>query len=180
MRKLLLPLIVVCLTFSGGLSIASEDKEKACIGMVERAVKLFKEKGNDSALKAINSINMLTDKEVYVFAITLDNTILGHPYKPSLIGKNMHDEKDVKGKLYFHEFKAIAEGPGSEWVEYWWLRPGETKPLAKKSYIQRVPGHDIYVGAGYYPDVELTKDPGREKISSGATQLEATPLAVKR
>jgi hypothetical protein len=31
-----------------------------------------------------------------------------------------------------------------------WPKPGKTTPSKKISYIYRVPGHDVFVGAGVY------------------------------
>ena len=50
----------------------------------------------------------------------------------------------------FVKFKDIANGPGKGWTEYWWPKPGEKKPSLKRTYIMRVPGQNLYIGAGYY------------------------------
>jgi signal transduction histidine kinase len=44
----------------------------------------------------------------------------------------------------------IAKGKVEGWTEYMWYKPGE-KALSKKiSYINRVPGQNLLVGAGIY------------------------------
>jgi signal transduction histidine kinase len=118
---------------------------------VKKTVAIFQEKGRDYALKAINSKMALTDKELYVFALTMDNLMLAHPHVDEWLGKDMSETKDSNGKAYFQEFKKIAQNPGEGWVDYMWNRPGENAPRFKRSYIMKVPGQEIYVGSGYYP-----------------------------
>ena len=72
------------------------------------------------------------------------------PFKKKLIGKDVSKVKDKKGTVLFGEFLKVAKKPGSGWVEYWWPKPGAKKASLKRSYIMKVPGQDIYIGAGYY------------------------------
>src|SRR5271166_6430096 len=77
---------------------------------------------------------------------------LAHPIKPDLIGKNLLETPD-KGpdkKLFFKEFVALAKSKGEGWVDYMWPKPGKDAPSKKLSYIYRVPGKDVFVGAGVY------------------------------
>ena len=54
------------------------------------------------------------------------------------------------GKLLFKEFVEVAKGKGEGWVDYMWTNPGDPKPRKKVTYIYRVPGKDLFVGAGIY------------------------------
>ena len=58
--------------------------------------------------------------------------------------------KDVKGNMFAAEFVSIAKEKGKGWSEYWWPKPGEKTASLKASYIMRVPGQDMLVGAGVY------------------------------
>jgi cytochrome c len=53
-------------------------------------------------------------------------------------------------KLLFKEFVEVAKSKGEGWVDYMWPKPGEKAPSKKLSYIYRVPGKDVFVGAGVY------------------------------
>ena len=150
MRKTATAVIVVfCMIAS--ISVVYADRAEDCKALVDKTLNIFSAKGKEAALKAVNSQNLLIDREVYVFALNMDNTVLGHPYKPSLVGKNMNDALDVNGKYFFREFVSVVQTKGSGWVEYWWMRPGEDKPTFKRSYVAQVPGENLYVGAWYYP-----------------------------
>jgi cytochrome c len=54
------------------------------------------------------------------------------------------------GKPLFVEFVQVAGNRGEGWVDYMWPKPGEDKPAAKSSFIQRVKGTPYFVGAGIY------------------------------
>ena len=140
-------LIWVLLALCGSVKA---DRSADCERMVNEAIKLFSTKGKDVAIKSIQAFNILTDKELYVFAFTMDNTCIAHPYRKDLVGKNLNDLKDSKGKFFVREFQRTAQNSGSGWVEYSWLRRGEKEPRLKRSFIKKVPGQDIYLGAGYY------------------------------
>ena len=80
----------------------------------------------------------------------MNNKVLAHPHKSSLIGKDVSKVKDPKGNVLFAEFLKVAKKPGSGWVEYWWPKPGAKAPSAKRSFIMKIPNEDVYIGAGYY------------------------------
>jgi cytochrome c len=151
MRRLLMVMVAItfiCLMASPVLA----DSEADVQGMVKRAVALFQEKGNDYALRVLNSSSGPFRKgELYVFAGSMkDFTFLAHPVNPELLGTPQRELKDAKGLPIFQEFVNVANSPGAGWVQYWWVRHAEKDPTLKRSYIERVPGEDIYVGAGFY------------------------------
>ncbi|MGO9568758.1 MAG: cache domain-containing protein [Desulfomonilaceae bacterium] len=98
------------------------------------------------------------DKELYVFACSMSNIMLAHPYKPGLVGQDVNEFKDAKGNALFQEFRKIVEERGSGWVDYWWTKPGEKGEFPKRTYVKRMPGSNIYVGVGYYKPLELSQD----------------------
>ncbi len=136
---------------------AAADRGAECVALVDKAVAFVQEKGTDYAIKTFCcSKGPFIDKELYVFALSMDNIMLAHPWKSSLIGKNLDDYTDEKGTYVFREFKNVAANQGSGWVDYWWWLPGESEQVPKRSFIKRVPGTDMYLGAGYYPDKKKT------------------------
>jgi signal transduction histidine kinase len=80
---------------------------------------------------------------------------LAHPYRPDLVGEDVNNLKDAKGKPIFEEFLRIAEERGSGWVDYWWRKPGEQGEFPKMTYIKRLPEYNMYVGVGCYQSDEL-------------------------
>lgn len=141
--------VLVGLFVCAGLALA--DIEGDCKAIVEKAADMFKSKGKDAAIKAVNDPKgPFVKGELYVFAVDMNNKVLAHPMNQSLVGKDVSKAKDPKGKLLFAEFLEVAKGKGAGWVEYMWPKPGEKEPSPKRSYIMKVPGEEVYIGAGYY------------------------------
>jgi cytochrome c len=127
------------------------DKPANCVAMVEKADAFIHEKGKDYALKVFSvSKGPFIDKELYVFACSMDNVMLAHPYRPDLVGHPVGDFKDARGTTLFQEFQRIVKERGSGWVDYWWTKPGEHGQFPKRTYVKRIPEYGIYVGVGYY------------------------------
>lgn len=145
------------LVFVGLFSILSPsgpalaDRADDCVNLVNKCIDFFQKNGRDYTLKVLSCKGPFTDKELYVFALSMDNIMLAHPYKKKLIGQNMDEYKDVKGKKLFRRFRNIVEAKGEGWVDYWWAKPGEKGEFLKRSFVKRIPGENVYVGAGYYP-----------------------------
>jgi cytochrome c len=142
-------IIMLFLQLSTGVSLA--DRAEDCQVLVAKAVDFIQDKGPEYAFKVFSAMKgPFIDRELYIFVCSLDNVMLGHPYRHDLIGQNVSEHKDVKGSPLFQEFKKAAQERGEGWVDYWWGKPGEKGDFAKASFIKRVPGQNLYVGAGYY------------------------------
>jgi len=140
--------------FLAGTAVAAETGTKEeCVAKSKEAAQMITAKGLDEATKEINNKQgKFVWKDTYVFLMDLDGKMLAHPMSPALIGKNLLDMKDKgdPGKLLFKEFADLAKGKGEGWVDYMWANPGDPKPRKKVTYIYRVPGKDLFVGAGIY------------------------------
>jgi len=88
----------------------------------------------------------------YFWINDMNAKIIMHPIKQELEGKDMMNEKDSNGKLFFQEFIRIAKDKGEGFVEYWWPKPNETKPSPKLSYIKLFPQWGWIIGTGIYID----------------------------
>jgi cytochrome c len=141
--------IVVILSM---VSPALADEEADVQDLVDKGVVFFQQKGKDYALRVMNLPSGPFRKgELYVFAGSMkDFAFMAHPTNPELVGVPQKDVKDAKGNFFFQEFVNVAKDPGVGWVQYWWLRHAEKEPTVKRSYIKRIPGEDIFLGAGFY------------------------------
>ena len=127
------------------------DQAEDAQNLVEQAIAMMNGQGKVAALKAINDKNgPFVKGDLYVFALTMDNVMVGHPHEHSLLGINLTHIKDAANIPLFQRFKEVAETKGSGWVEYMWAKPGEKEPSPKKSFVKKVPGENLYVGAGFY------------------------------
>jgi len=155
--KLILVISAALMTMP--VSATAADKSLACVAMVEKAEAFVQEKGVEYALKVFSvSKGPFIDKELYVFACSMSNFMLAHPYRKDLIGQDVNDFKDVKGSALFQEFRKTVEDRGSGWVDYWWSKPGEKGGFPKRTYVKRMPGSNIYVGVGYYKPLEFSQE----------------------
>lgn len=93
-------------------------------------------------------------KDTYVFLMDFNGKMLAHPMKPALTEKDtvfgVPDKNTESPKMIFDEFVKVAKEKGEGWVDYMWPKPGEKEPSVKSSYIYRVPGKDVVIGAGIY------------------------------
>ncbi|MCR4310267.1 MAG: cache domain-containing protein [Deltaproteobacteria bacterium] len=154
MRKITLVAlgIAVSLCLAGSAFAANATKDE-CVAKTKEAAAMVNAKGQDSAIAEINKKDgKFVWKDTYVFLMDLEGRMLAHPMSPALIGKNLLDMKDkgVPGKLLFKEFVEVAKGKGDGWVDYMWTNPGDPKARKKVTYIYRVPGKALFVGAGIY------------------------------
>ncbi len=154
MRRITLAVlgIAVSLCLAGSAFAAGATKDE-CVAKTKESAAMVNEKGLDAAVAEINKKDgKFVWKDTYVFLMDLDGKMLAHPMSPALIGKNLLDMKDKgePGKLLFKEFVEAAKGKGEGWVDYMWTNPGDPKPRKKVTYIYRVPGKALFVGAGIY------------------------------
>ena len=135
------------------VSLVAADQASDCVKLVEKGIAMFKEKGREATITAINDRKgPFVKGDLYLFALSMDNVMVGHPHQRLLRRMNMSNTQDENGEYFFVKFKKIAQDPGYGWVEYTWAKPGKKNASKKKSFIKKVPGEDLYIGAGYYPE----------------------------
>ncbi len=129
---------------------------------VEKSVKLILEVGEEAAFPLLSDPHgAYVDGDLYVFTYNMDGTIIQH-LRPKLVGMNMMNVMDKKGKCIGCDFVRIAKEEEKGWSEYWWPKPSTKKICVKTSYIMKVPGMERFVGAGVY---DLTKDDAKKAIA---------------
>jgi len=153
MKRLAMAALAVSWTLASTQAWAEGATRDECIAKTKQAVRLIDEKGVDVAIAQIgDKAGAYVWKDSYVFLMDLDGKMLAHPVSPALVGKNLIDvsDKGTPGKPVFKEFVQLARSKGEGWIEYQWPKPGSTAAVKKTSYICRVPGKDLLVGAGTY------------------------------
>ncbi|MCB2186790.1 MAG: cache domain-containing protein [Deltaproteobacteria bacterium] len=153
LRTILVSLIALGLLGSGAALAADKLTPQMVVDQVNKAVKLIEEKG-DAAYAELTDPNNATwvnkDNGLYVFVYDFNGNIVAH-LNPKLVGKNLMKVHDVKGTVFAADFVRIAKSPqGEGWTDYWWPKPEEKTASAKTSFVKRVPGKDLLVGAGTY------------------------------
>lgn len=79
-------------------------------------------------------------------------TMVMHPIKPELNGKDLSQIKDPNGKFLFVEFNNAVKNGGAGLVEYLWPKPGQDKPQPKVSYVKAFDEWGWIIGSGVYVD----------------------------
>ncbi|HEY4743732.1 MAG TPA: methyl-accepting chemotaxis protein [Desulfuromonadaceae bacterium] len=108
------------------------------------------EQAKTEAAKDISRLRY--EKKEYLWINDLHPTMIMHPIKPELNGKDLSENKDPKGKLLFVEFAKVAREKGGGFVDYMWPKPGEKEPVPKISYVQLYQPWGWVLGSGIYVD----------------------------
>jgi methyl-accepting chemotaxis protein len=105
----------------------------------------------EEALKTISEMRYGVDG--YFWINDSHPTMIMHPIKPALDGKDLSQAKDPNGKFLFNEFvKATAKNKAGGLVDYLWPKPGKEAPQLKFSYVQKFEPWDWIIGTGEYVD----------------------------
>jgi signal transduction histidine kinase len=117
--------------------------------MVEKAIAFVKANGEEKALKEFNNPKgKFVKGDLYIFVLDSQGLSLASPNLPKLVGTNLYDKPDSKGKLHRKEFVDLANSQGSGWVTYHQLDPLTKKDMAKISYVQKE--GNLIIGCGAY------------------------------
>ncbi|HUI64031.1 MAG TPA: methyl-accepting chemotaxis protein, partial [Bacteroidota bacterium] len=88
----------------------------------------------------------------YFWINDLTPTMIMHPFKPELDGKDVSDMKSPDGRRIFIEMVDLCRGKGEGALEYLWPRPGDDKPVPKVAYLKLYRPWGWIVGSGIYID----------------------------
>ena len=114
--------------------------------MVDRAIALFDSIGRDAALAAFNAPDpAFRDRDLYLFVIGPDGTVVGHALDPARLGLDARTVKDSAGNPYGQRLFEDATA-GGVWIDYLRVDPetGEERP--KSSWVRRHAGYIFGVG----------------------------------
>ncbi|MFT5760107.1 MAG: methyl-accepting chemotaxis protein [Alteromonadaceae bacterium] len=109
---------------------------------------------NEQAQKdAINAIAALRyDQTNYYWINDYSATMVMHPIKPALNGKDLSSFKDPNGTQLFQEMANVVKSKGQGFVPYFWEKPGFDAPVAKISYVKGFKQWQWIIGTGIYLD----------------------------
>ncbi|HEY6897025.1 MAG TPA: methyl-accepting chemotaxis protein [Rhodocyclaceae bacterium] len=111
---------------------------------------LSEEQAKAGALGVLRA--MRYEKSDYFWVNDMTPTVVMHPIKPELDGKDASQIKDQSGKALFVEFVDVVKKNGSGFVNYMWSKPGMSEPVPKISYVQGFAPWGWVVGSGIYVD----------------------------
>jgi methyl-accepting chemotaxis protein len=123
------------------------------LGSYDARVKAGEMKLEEAQKRAFTSIKAMRYGEGdYYFIIDGNAKMIMHAVNTALDGKEVGNEKDPNGKLFFQEMAKIGKEKGEGFVDYWWPKAANAKPSPKISYVKMFKPWNIIVGTGIYVD----------------------------
>jgi len=158
--------ILICLFIVPSVNAQQRGTPAEAKKLVEQAVAYVKANGEEKALKEFSKprgkflkeeqylfgydLNEASKDDLYIFAYGSKGVLMANPQAPKLVGKNLYNETDSKGKLFRKEIVDIANSYGSGWVDYTYMNPVTKKEEFKITYCQKV-GNLIVCCGAYLP-----------------------------
>ena len=122
---------------------------------LEQAGRMSRAQAQRRATEIIGAIRY--EGENYLWINDYHPTMVMHPMKPQLNGKDLSDTKDPDGKALFVEMADTVKQHGSGFVAYMWPKPGLDQPVPKLSYVKGFEPWGWILGTGIYiDDVDAT------------------------
>jgi cytochrome c len=120
------------------------------VAMVKRVVEKFRQEGPEATFAAVieKSNPEFHDGELYPFIYDMNGMMLATGGRTALVGMSLISLKDQDGRYLVREMIALAQGPGSGWLEYKWPNPRTNRIEEKSTYIERM--GDYVVGVGFW------------------------------
>ncbi|MBZ5597980.1 MAG: methyl-accepting chemotaxis protein [Acidobacteriia bacterium] len=142
---------------------------------MEQKGELNRAEAQQQALAVIKT--MRYEGENYFWINDLRPTMVMHPMKPQLDGKDLSDFKDPNGKKLFVEMAETVRKSGAGFVAYMWPKPGQDKdkPVPKLSFVKGFEPWGWVIGTGIYID---DVDAAWRESASKAGGLTVVCLAV--
>lgn len=128
--------------------------------------KISEAQAKSRALEAIGSLRYQGDN--YFWVNDQHPTMVMHPVRADLNGKDLTGIKDPNGKALFVEFVKTVERGGSGFVDYMWPKPGFDKPVEKISFVALFKPWGWIIGTGVYND-DIAAERNHALLAAGAT-----------
>jgi signal transduction histidine kinase len=99
----------------------------------------------------IEGVRFYPDNSGYFYVYTYECINIAHATQKNLVGQNLYDYQDSKGKYVIRELSAAAKAGGG-FVEYYWVNPTATAGAEQQKigYVEPIPGTNYFIGTGVY------------------------------
>jgi len=105
------------------------------------------------AKSLISALRYGPENKDYFWINDMGPTMVMHPYKPELNGKDLSASQDPNGKKLFVEFVNVCKEGGQGFVDYHWPKYGADEPQPKLSFVKLFREWDWIIGSGLYIEV---------------------------
>ena len=119
---------------------------------LEKEGKISRDEAQRTAIEAIQAVRY--DGDNYFWINDMHPTMVMHPIKSQLNGKDLTNYKDPAGKRLFLEMVKAVRRDGQGFVRYQWPRPGKENQgsVAKLSFVRGFEPWGWIIGTGIYID----------------------------
>ena len=140
-----------CLFIVGSVYAQDRGTPSQAKELVAQAVAYVKANGEDQAIKEFNNPKgRFVKGDLYAFAYDPKGVCVANPMFPDVVGKDLYNQPDTKGKLFRKEIVDLGNSMGSGLVDYMYLNPVTKKEELKVVYLQKVGNLVVCCGA-YMP-----------------------------
>jgi len=136
--------LVVPMLWIGAATAQEQGTPEEAKVMAEAAAALFQAEGADAAFAAFTSAPEFHDRDLYVFVMDDEGTMVAHGTSPALVGRSMVGLMDPTGYPFIEAIMAVED---TGWVDYQWQNPATGAVAPKRTYIINTGDHWIGVGA---------------------------------
>ncbi|WP_333897127.1 methyl-accepting chemotaxis protein, partial [Brevundimonas aurantiaca] len=130
----------------------------------EAAGRLTRDQAQTAAKAAVGAMRYGQDD--YFWINDMHPTMVMHPMKPALNGKDLSQNKDADGVLMFKEFVAVVQKDGEGFVHYQWAKPNQDGASPKISYVKGFAPWGWVIGSGVYTD-QIAAAVGKAALALG-------------
>jgi CBS domain-containing protein len=146
---------------------------------LEQQGQLSLQQAQDESIRELQKMRYGPMGKDYFWIIDYHPTMLMHPYRPELIGRDLReyrDREDKSGKFLFNEAVNLVKSQGGGYLRYrWQWMDDENTSVSKLSYVMDIPSWNWILGTGIYIndiEEELQRIEGKISwISLGLTWL---------
>ncbi len=103
----------------------------------------------DFIRRSIDPISFYPDSSGYFYVYDYNCINIAHARQKDLQGQNLYNYTDTKGKYVIRELAAMAQSGGG-YVEFYWIKPGETGEKKKLGYVEPITNTNYFIGSGVY------------------------------
>jgi PAS domain S-box-containing protein len=112
---------------------------------------LNRSKAQDFAVDQIKTLRYGEEMKDYFWVTDLHPTMLTHPYRPDLNGKDLTEVYDSRNKKLFVEMVKVVNEKGEGFVDYMWQwKDDSTRIVPKLSYVKKFEPWGWVIGTGIY------------------------------
>jgi cytochrome c len=151
MKKTIIIVIVFILCIFTLIAKPLGEKEKTVKEFVENAIKFYLANGEEKAFAEFNKTDgKFVKGELYLFVYDFKGKCVSHGANNALIGKDLIDLKDSRGKPVVREFIALVKSRKEGWIDFMWMHPQTKKDTQKRSFVKQIGNKELIIGCGYY------------------------------